>query len=103
LVGAVIEAASGKPWHEYLDAAFFEPLGMAQTGYGNEADAAIPGHVVGYTDKNGKWAHAMYLSMTQPHAAGALVSTVDDLLKWNRALHEGKLLRDASHRMMITP
>ena len=103
LVGAVIEAASGKPWHEYLDAAFFEPLGMAHTGYGNEADAAIPGHVVGYTDKNGKWAHAMYLSMTQPHAAGALVSTVDDLLKWNRALHEGRLLKPENYRRMVTP
>lgn len=103
LVGAVIEAASGKPWHEYLDATFFEPLGMAHTGYGNEADAAIPGHVDGYTDNGGKWARAAYLSMTQPHAAGALVSTVDDLLKWNRALHGGRLLKPESHRRMVTP
>lgn len=103
LVGAVIEAASGKPWHAYLDEAFFEPLGMAHTGYGNEAESVIPGHVGGYTRKGDAWARAMYLSMTQPHAAGALVSTVDDLLKWNRALHEGKVLREASYRAMVTP
>lgn len=103
LVGAVIEAASGQSWHAYLDEAFFKPLGMAHTGYGNEAIAAIPGHVDGYTDRDGKWARAMYLSMTQPHAAGALVSTVDDLLKWNRALHEGRVLKPESYERMVTP
>ena len=103
LVGAVIEAASGKPWHAYLQEAFFAPLGMTRTGYGNEQDAVIPGHVSGYTRKGDAWARARYLSMTQPHAAGALVSTVNDLLTWNRALHEGKVLKPDSYRAMITP
>ncbi|MGH8062662.1 MAG: serine hydrolase [Pseudoxanthomonas sp.] len=103
LVGAVIEAASGMPWHAWLKKSFFDPLGMKHTGYGDEAVAVIPGHVMGYTLKDDKWAVAMYLSMTQPHAAGALVSTVDDLLRWNRALHEGKVLKADSYRQMITP
>ena len=103
LLGAVIEAASGKPWHVYLDETFFKPLGMHHTRYGNQQDRVIPGHVDGYSRKDDAWARAGYLSMTQPHAAGALVSTVDDLLKWNRALHEGKVLQDASYRAMITP
>ena len=103
LVGAVIESASGMPWHAYLDETFFKPLGMAHTRYGNEAEAMIPGHVDGYTDSNGKWARAMFLSMTQPHAAGALVSTVDDLLAWNRALHGGQLLQPESYARMVTP
>ena len=103
LVGAVIEAASGTSWHAYLEDVFFKPLGMAHTGYGNEADAVIPGHVSGYTRNGEQWALAPYLSMTQPHAAGALVSTVDDLLAWNRALHGGKLLRNERYRAMVTP
>ena len=103
LVGAVIEAASGMPWHAWLKKSFFDPLGMQHTGYGDEAVAVIPGHVMGYTLKDDQWAVAMYLSMTQPHAAGALVSTVDDLLRWNRALHEGKVLKADSYRQMITP
>lgn len=103
LVGAVIEAASGMPWHAWLKKSFFDPLGMKHTGYGDEAVAVIPGHVMGYTLKDDKWAVAMHLSMTQPHAAGALVSTVDDLLRWNRALHEGKVLKADSYRQMVTP
>ena len=41
--------------------------------------------------------------MTQPHAAGALVSTVDDLARWNRGLHEGHVLKPATYARMITP
>lgn len=103
LVGAVIEAASGQSWHDYLRTAFFAPLGMDRTGYGNEAEAVIPGHVTGYTRKGAGWARAAYLSMTQPHAAGGLVSTLDDLHRWNRALHASGLLREAGYRAMVTP
>ena len=103
LVGAVIEAASGLPWHAYLKQTFFDPLGMKHTGYGDEDVAVVPGHVMAYTRAGDRWALAKYLSMTQPHAAGALVSTVDDLLRWNRALREGKVLKAESYRQMITP
>ncbi|WP_181444194.1 serine hydrolase domain-containing protein [Pseudoxanthomonas sp. z9] len=103
LVGAVIEKASGQPWHAYLKQALFEPLGMRHTGYGLESAGVIAGMVQGYTGEPGHPAKAGYLSMTQPHAAGALVTTVDDLLRWNRALHEGKVLKDATYRQMVTP
>lgn len=102
LVGAVIEAASGQPWHEYLRATFFEPLGMRDTGYGHDP-AVIAKQVAGYTHDGTKPVPAMPLSMTQPHAAGALVSNVDDLLRWNRALHEGRVLKSETYRRMITP
>lgn len=103
LLGAVIEAASGKPWHAYMDEVFFKPLGMVHTGYGYQQERIIPLHVEGYSRNESGWAQAQYISMTQPHAAGALVSNVDDLLKWNRALHEGKVLKQASYQAMITP
>jgi CubicO group peptidase (beta-lactamase class C family) len=102
LVGAVIEAASGMPWHEYERSALFEPLGLAHTGYGGDA-RFVARQVSGYTQADGKFVPAKVLSMSVPHAAGALVSTVDDLVKWNRALHEGRVLKTASYVQMITP
>lgn len=103
LVGAVIEAASGQPWHAYLEDALFAPLGLDDTGYG--ADPAVAaGHVRGYTmEDETTTVPAKPLSMTQPHAAGALVSSVDDLLAWNRALHEGRVLEARLYEEMITP
>ena len=102
LVGAVIEAASGQPWYTYLDQALFKPLGMQHTGYGHDPKFAAQ-QVHGYSYEGDKVVPARSLSMTQPHASGALVSNVDDLLTWNRALHEGRVLRSATYRKMITP
>lgn len=102
LIGAVIEAATGKPWHAYLDQALFKPLGMHHTGYGHDPKFAAQ-QVRGYTYRADKVVDPLPLSMTQPHAAGALVSNVDDLNRWNRALHEGRVLKSAVYTQMITP
>lgn len=102
LVGAVIEKASGMAWYDYLDKVFFKPLGMTHTGYGADPKWAAR-QVKGYTVDGGKVVPMRTLSMTQPHAAGALLSTVDDLFKWNRALHEGRVLKTDSYNRMITP
>lgn len=103
LVGAVIEQVTGKPWHQYLQEAFFSPLGLQHTRYGDPVAGVIPGHVSGYTLNGERWAPAAFLSMTQPHAAGALVSTVDDLLAWNRALHGGKVIGKTQYQEMLVP
>jgi CubicO group peptidase (beta-lactamase class C family) len=39
--------------------------------------------------------------MSVPFSSGGLFSTVDDLLRWNTALHEGGLLRPESYKRMI--
>jgi CubicO group peptidase (beta-lactamase class C family) len=41
--------------------------------------------------------------MSQPYAAGAICSTVGDLVKWNRALHTGKVVSGESYALMTTP
>ena len=102
LVGAVIEKVTGEPWHVYLQKALFTPLGMSHTRFGDD-HAIIPGMVHGYSMDSDKVVPSAYISMTQPHAAGSLVSTLDDLLRWNRALHGGKVLSDAMYRQMTTP
>jgi len=98
LLGAVVEEASGKPLHVYLRTAFFEPLGMADTGYDDGASDVV----MGYANLGGGG------PSPQPDAnvsiivgAGALYSTLDDLLVWQRALHHGQLLSPRSHTMMI--
>ncbi len=102
LVGAVIEASSGQPWHQYLEQALFKPLGLQDTGYGADP-AVIARQVMGYTMNGQAAARPLQISMTQPHAAGALVSTVDDLARFSRALHKGRVLKPATYARMITP
>jgi D-alanyl-D-alanine carboxypeptidase len=91
LLGAVLEKASGQSYEELLRSRIFAPLGMRRTGYGHTAPI-LPGRVAGYQRAQGGWENAAFLSMSQPYAAGALVSTVDDLARWNAALDAGTLL-----------
>lgn len=102
LIGAVIESVSGKSWHSYLADALFRPLAMANTGYGH--DPAISSRQVnGYSYHKGEIVPKRAMSMTQPHGAGAIVSTLEDLHRWNRALHEGRVLKNETYQKMITP
>lgn len=102
LVGAVIEKITGTPWHEALQTRVLAPLKLAHTGLDN-GRAIIPGLADGYSAGPDGLVRAGMLSMSQPHAAGALRSSIDDLWRWNRALHGGRVLKPATYRQMVTP
>ena len=101
LLGAIIEKVSGVSYAEFLRVNVFEPLGMKSTHYGGPQ--LIPRRAAGYgRNDDGTYVNARYLSMTQPHAAGSLLSTVDDLARWDAALYGDELLSEASRRRMFT-
>ncbi len=90
LLGMVIEKVSGRTYAENLEVSIARPLGLADTRYSRD-DALTPRHARGYEQEaSGPWGPMKPMSMTQPFAAGALESTVDDLAKWTQALADGK-------------
>jgi CubicO group peptidase (beta-lactamase class C family) len=95
LLGAIIEKVSGKTYEAFVRENIFEPLGMSQSYYGSDR-AIVPRRAKGYDGRNGEFQNADYLSMTLPYAAGSLLSTVDDLSKWDRALDGTGFLSRAS-------
>lgn len=98
LLGAVVEQVSGQPLMDYLQTAFFEPLGMADTGYDDGASDVV----MGYANLGGGGPSPQPdANVSIIFAAGALYSTLDDLLVWERALHRGKLLSEKSYAQMI--
>lgn len=102
LLGDIIQRASGTTYEEFLAKNIFEPLSMRDTGY-DHWDTILPQRAAGYELKRGQVFNADYLDMTQPHAAGALYSTVDDLYKWDQALYAEKILSQAALQRMWTP
>jgi len=102
LLGMVIEKASGQSYAKFVDREFFGPLGLTQTSYC--PSRATDSHAaVGYQMKGDTMRVADYLSMTHPFSAGALCSTVRDLVKWQRALVAGKVVSPKSFEQMTTP
>ena len=70
LLGAVIEAASGKPWHVYMDEGLLQAAGHeAHRATATSRTGVIPGHVDGYTRRT-MTVGARRLSQHDPAACG---------------------------------
>ncbi len=102
LLGVVIEKATGKKYEQALQDMILTPLGLKDTGY-DWSKTIIPRRASGYTGRGGALANAPALDMQQPYSAGALYSTVEDLLKWDQALYTETLLPRAAKTIMWTP
>lgn len=102
LLSAIVEKLSGQSYAEFVTANLFKPLGMADSGYDSHA-AVLPRRASGYSPSPKGPVNADYIDMTIPQGAGALYSTTRDLLKWQRGLYGGKLLKPASLAAFRTP
>ena len=91
LLGAIVEKVSGKKYADFVQERIFTPLGMADTRY-DVTEQVIQRRAAGYGRAGDRIVNAQYLSMTQPYAAGALMSTVDDLAKWDAVLTAGRVI-----------
>ncbi|MCE7992503.1 MAG: beta-lactamase family protein [Roseivirga sp.] len=94
ILGYIIEKVSGQRYDDFVRTNIFEPLGMKNSRYGSHVDN-IPNRAYGYTRNDG-FKNAEYVNLSQVYAAGALMSTVQDLLIWNSALINNKLISKKS-------
>jgi len=102
LLGMLIEKVGGKPYGEFMAERIFKPLGMSQTR-ANDLRAIIPNRAQGYEWAGTEFKNGEYVSPSQPFAAGMLVSTVADLVKWEAALAGHTLLDAPTLEQMWTP
>lgn len=99
LLGMIIEEATGTPYAAYVERELLEPLGLDHTWYCDNR-RVIPNRAEGYAYDDGELVNSRYLSMRIPGAAGALCSTVGDLVRWTRLLHGGRVVSPESLRQM---
>ena len=101
LLGSLIEKITNKSYNDFLTERIFRPLGMTATRL-DDKRTILPNRAAGYswdgTLKNGE-----YVSPTQSFAAGGLVSTAEDMAKFDAALYGEKLLKKATLELMWTP
>lgn len=102
ILGYIISKVSGKPYATYLKETFFDPLDMNNTGV-HYAGIKLEHEAKGYSKKDDGYDESLNWDMSWAGGAGAIYSIVDDLLKWNEALHAGKVLSEKSMKEALTP
>ncbi len=102
LLGLIVEKASGTSYWEFLDRHIFKPLGMTVTR-SSEPRAIIPNRARGYAWIDNGYVNIDPLSATTAYAAGAIVSTVLDMAKWDAALYTERVLKKSSLDEMWNP
>ncbi len=100
MLGYVIEKASGMSYGKFLKERIFKPLKMNNSYYGSH-EQIIQGRASGYQKKE-DFVNAEYLSLTQPYAAGSVMSNVDDLLTWQMAVRDNKLVKKETIQLAFT-
>ena len=103
ILGHIIERVTGRTYEEYIEEEFFEKLGMDDSHYGEPAEIE-ENRAKGYAvDEFGDFIGAPYISMSQPYAAGSLVSTTADLNLWNEAVFDHKIVSKESLELAHEP
>lgn len=103
LLGKVIEVASGRSYARFLEERILTPLGLKRTSY-DEAGRIIRGRAKGYNKEADGYHNTPGVSMNLAYAAGALVSGVDDLVTWGKALcFDERLLSAQWRRQLLAP
>lgn len=100
LLGAILEKVSKQPLADYLAQHVFAPAGLTHTRM-CDSYALIPHRAGGYAGPPfvpAEWSH-----LTQFGVAGGICSTARDLIAWQHALEEGKVVSAASYKQMTTP
>ena len=95
LLGYIIELITKDSYENFIENQIFKPLEMTSSRYGSMIEL-IENRATGYMQNDSGYRNADYLSLTLPYAAGSLMSTVDDMLKWQNALRTYKLINKES-------
>lgn len=91
MLGRVVEVASRMPWDAYVRKNIFAVAGMARSTF-MEEEARTSDFATGYSRDKEKKLVAEPSFGHWATSAGAIVSTVGDMAKWDQALFEGKIV-----------
>ena len=102
LLGLIIEKVSGEEYEDFVVKQLFAPAGM-RSSYYCSSSTLRKNKAHGYDGSPQGLIHKRSLDHTWPYAAGSLCSTTADLVRWNRALHGGQILKPETYAAMTTP
>lgn len=90
LMSVVIHRATGKTLTQFADENIFKPLGMTHTRFYEDHTVVVPGRIPAYQPLSGGF-RIDWSTNFDKVGDGGLLSSVDDLLLWDRNFYDNKL------------
>jgi CubicO group peptidase (beta-lactamase class C family) len=91
LLGYIIELVSGETYEHFIEKHIFDKAGMSQSYYASDR-RIIHKRAYGYHKKEYGYVNKTMISFSIPFSSGSLMSTANDMLKWQNALNKHQLL-----------
>ncbi|HEU4587041.1 MAG TPA: serine hydrolase domain-containing protein [Gemmatimonadales bacterium] len=101
LAALIIERVSGKSLQEFSQERLFRPLGMRHTQWRDDFTRVVPRRATAYSPSDSGYHTDM--PFTNMVGNGGLLSTMDDLLRWNENLDHPIVGGQAFTEIMQTP
>ncbi len=102
LLGLLIEKVTGQNLQAYLKNNLFDPAGLDHTYLDDSIKPDKPG-TKGYRAVNDTLREEKLLNSSQYWAAGGIVTTKADLIKWDKAFMNGRILPLKVVKLMMQP
>lgn len=91
VLGYIIELVSGTTYENYINKNIFEKAGMSHSRYASDI-TIIKDRAYGYQKKELAYVNKSKISFTIPFSSGSLMSTADDMLRWQNALNRNLII-----------
>lgn len=91
VLGYIIELVSGKTYEDFIQLNIFDKIGMSNSYYATDRKV-IKNRAYGYHQKSYGYVNKSVISFSVPYASGSLMSTLEDMLKWQNSLNKNLLL-----------
>ncbi len=101
VLGMLIERVTGDTYANHIRKSVLNRAGLSAT-WCDSREVPSERLAKGYTDRAGCFATVEMPPMEQTFSSGALYSTVEDLVRWQGALIEGRVIEPETYQRMTT-
>lgn len=98
ILGYIIEIISDQSYQEFVNERIFKKLDMSSSYYEDHKNI-VKNRASGYSEG---YVNARFISPTLSYSSGSLMSTVDDMFKWQKALEHGDILKKETLDLAFT-
>lgn len=102
LLSIIVKRASGKSLREFAEEHIFRPLGMRSTHFHDDHTRIVPRRATGYAPAPGG-GFRIHMSQFEQTGDGALMTTIEDLARWDANFYEPQVGGPELIQRLLTP